>query len=129
MRTTTVTLVESDWPLVSVTVSSNLYTPDVRFEMIIWSLYWVFYKVGNKIHRCRVIDHSLSWTLNKTMARSISNPTLFTHLVDGIRVSSKHFPLEGINPFVVCAPYAVQCHYVLRLDHQVLASISHWRTV
>lgn len=96
VRTTTVTLVESDWPMLSVTVSSNLYTPDVRFETIIWSLYWVSYKVWNtKIYRCKVIDCSLSWTLNKTTARSSSKPTPFTHLIDSIRVSSKHFPLEG----------------------------------
>lgn len=32
VRTRTVTCVESDWPMESVTVSWNLYVPDVRFE-------------------------------------------------------------------------------------------------
>lgn len=50
VRTRTVTLIESDWPMVSVTVSWNLYTPDVRFDTMIWSLKFVFCKTGNKTH-------------------------------------------------------------------------------
>lgn len=44
VRTRTVTLVESDWPMVSVTVSWNLYTPEVRLDTMIWSSKLVFYK-------------------------------------------------------------------------------------
>lgn len=50
VRTRTVTLTESDWPMVSVTVSWNLYTPDVRFDTMIWSLKFVFCKAGKKTH-------------------------------------------------------------------------------
>lgn len=48
VRTRTVTLMESDWPMVSVTVSWNLYTPDVRFDTMIWSSKFVFCIVTDK---------------------------------------------------------------------------------
>ena len=50
VRTRTVTLVESDWPMVSVTVSWNLYIPDVRLDTIIWSLKVVFYRTKRDKH-------------------------------------------------------------------------------
>lgn len=53
VRTRTVTLTESDWPMVSVTVSWNLYIPDVKFDTMIWSLKLVFCKSGNKTHNYR----------------------------------------------------------------------------
>lgn len=60
-----VTLVESDWPMVSVTVSWNLYTPDVRFETIIWSSKVVFYKAWNiKTHRHMITNSSGGFFLN-----------------------------------------------------------------
>ena len=43
-RTRTLILVESDWPMVSVTVNWNLYIPDDRLDTIIWSAKLVFYK-------------------------------------------------------------------------------------
>lgn len=46
-----------------------------------------------------------------------------------MRILSEHLPLEGHDLVVVFALYAVQCHAVLRLDHTVLASVGHWRTV
>lgn len=52
VRTRMVTLVESDWPMVSVTVNWNLYTPDVRFDTIIWSSKVVLYKARSiKTHK------------------------------------------------------------------------------
>lgn len=48
VRTRTVTLVESDWPLLSVTVNWNLYIPDVRLYTIIWSSKLVFYKAKER---------------------------------------------------------------------------------
>lgn len=54
---------------------------------------------------------------------------LFTHLNDSMRIMSEHVPLEGRDPVVIFALYAVQCHAVLRLDHPVLASVGHRRTV
>lgn len=57
VRTRTVTLTESDWPMVSVTVSWNLYIPDVRFDTMIWSLKFVFCKAGNKTHNGIFLFH------------------------------------------------------------------------
>lgn len=45
VRTSTVTLTVSDWPMVSVTVSWNLYTPEVKFDTTIWSSKLVFCEV------------------------------------------------------------------------------------
>ena len=53
----------------------------------------------------------------------------FTHLNDGVRVSGEHLPFEGQNLLVVFAPNAIQHHSVLRLHHQVLASVGHRRPV
>lgn len=121
------------------TVSWNLYTPDVRFETIIWSSKLDFYKAWNiKTHRRRITNSSgvfffskfpQNWTLSRTVARSSSNRSLFTHLNDSIRVSGEHLPVVGCNLMVIFALYAVQHHCVLRLDHPVRASIGHRWTV
>lgn len=120
VRTRTVTLVESDWPMVSVTVNWNLYIPDVRLDTIIWSLKPVFYmKTKNK--NWLPFGRITFWELNSQLT--------LPHLYHSIGILGKHLPQIGHNRFVVFALQAVQRHAVLRLDHAVLASIGHWWTV
>ena len=52
-----------------------------------------------------------------------------THLKDCVSIRSQHLPFVRINPVVIFALYAIQCHTVLRLHHEVQASVGHWWTV
>lgn len=84
VRTRTVIWVESDWPLVSVTVSWNLYTPDVRLDTMTWSSKLVFYNTPK--------DNALLW------ATSLLTPQ--EHIID---------KREYMNLLALQCLYSPQC--------------------
>lgn len=114
VRTRTVTFVESVCPAASVTVSMNLYIPELRLDTMIWS---------GKLVLCRNTTHLSRGTEPTGADRADS------HLNHGVRASRNHLPVVGLDALVVFALQAVERDVFVGLDHLVRSPVGHRRPV